>query len=92
MEDNLLNKAVLSICEPLATTFDQCVAEWRGRVGPAVQVKGIGRGEPPLQCCNISCLVERCLKLSKYDFEKCKAPMDAFKRCVKGLYGKEYVD
>eukprot|EP00744_Colponema_vietnamica_P019953 GILI01028283.1.p1 GENE.GILI01028283.1~~GILI01028283.1.p1 ORF type:complete len:113 (-),score=12.04 GILI01028283.1:237-575(-) len=91
-EDNITDPAAIRLrCEALADNFDKCVLDWRGKVGPSVQLRGEGPGEPPEQCQPMSCLIANCLHRNKFDFDRCKLPMEYFKRCVKGLYGSEYI-
>lgn len=92
VEKNLGGMEIRRACEPHKETFDKCIASWRAKVGPSVQVKGENEGEPPLQCAAMSCLVGECLRQFNYDFQRCKPPMDFFKHCVQGLYGSQYID
>ena len=97
LSDNTKNVKVTydSHCVPEREVFDKCVAEWRRAINdPAgkVQVKGSASGLPPPQCAPLSCLTEKCLYASKYNFSDCKAFMSQFKHCVLLLYGKEFVD
>jgi hypothetical protein len=82
-----------SPCPRARDAFDQCVTRWRA--DPAVgskPVRGAGRGEPPPQCGNISCLVAQCLGRTGYDFGTCGSIMNDFKHCVTKLYGKPYIE
>jgi hypothetical protein len=78
-------------CAAPIAAFDRCAAGWRAAAGPSVQVKGAGPGDPPPQCALMSCVYGRCVEDTKYDFDKCKQPMQMFKRCVKTFYLSEYV-
>ncbi len=78
-------------CPQQVEQFDVCVAQWRKLVGPHVRIAGPRPGCPPPQCQRLSCIVEACLAQTQYDFKKCAAPTQAFKYCVKQLYGSEYV-
>jgi hypothetical protein len=60
-------------------------------VGPDAKIRGTGPGLPPPQCQGMACLVEQCLLRTSYNFDHCKLPTEFFKKCVKGLYGSEYV-
>lgn len=92
VEKNLGSKEVMALCDRLSAEFDGCVAAWRAEVGDGVRVKGINQGDPPFQCAAMSCLVGECLKKYDYQFDRCRAPMNYFKRCVKGFYGSEYIN
>ncbi|CAD2216393.1 hypothetical protein AGDE_00202 [Angomonas deanei] len=88
-----LGKATASAtCANDKAVFDQCITQWRARVGPSVQIKGKNEGEPADQCAAMSCLIGECLRKYNYDFKRCELPMGCFKHCVKSFYGSEYID
>lgn len=94
-EDNVADPAALRArCDPLAENFEKCIVEWRtadnGR-NATTQLRGEGPGEPPIQCAPLSCMIASCLHQNKFEFSKCQIPSEYFKRCVKGLYGSEYI-
>ena len=91
LEVNLHEKNLDAHCGPLEKTLKTCVTSWRRIVGPDVKVKGKNQGDPPKQCAAVSCLVERCLKDTKYNFDACSLITQKFKACVKEFYGSEYV-
>jgi hypothetical protein len=92
IEGNLLNPKLMQVCTAQRESFDKCVGQWRAVVGPCVKLKGANQGEPPLQCAGISCLIAQCTVKVNWDFDKCTQVTKSFKHCVKGLYGKEFVD
>lgn len=91
MENSLGNKSARKMCLPCEHAFDSCILSWRAKVGPDVRIKGMNEGDPPLQCAAMSCLVGSCLRTFNYDFDRCKEPMDCFKKCVKAYFGDEYI-
>ncbi|CAJ1032343.1 conserved hypothetical protein [Leishmania braziliensis MHOM/BR/75/M2904] len=91
LETNLGSKDLHRKCDVHQQTFDTCVAEWRAKVGSAVQVKGENEGDPPFQCAAMSCLIGECLRKYDYNFDRCKPHTQFFKYCVKSFYGRDYI-
>ena len=92
VDSYLKSKEIFDKCEASKQEFDQCIDAWRQQVGPDAKIRGRGPGLPPPQCQAMSCLIQKCLASTSYNFEVCNRPMKFFKHCVKGLYGSEHVD
>eukprot|EP00758_Cryptobia_borreli_P004947 Tbor_TRINITY_DN4667_c0_g2::TRINITY_DN4667_c0_g2_i1::g.14823::m.14823 len=78
-------------CDNSAILFERCVSKWRENGNADKKIKGYRPGHPPLQCVGISANISECIRMNQYRFEDCIAPCAYFKRCVKALYGNEYI-
>eukprot|EP00758_Cryptobia_borreli_P000660 Tbor_TRINITY_DN1394_c0_g1::TRINITY_DN1394_c0_g1_i1::g.12498::m.12498 len=80
-------------CNSHADAFEACVENWRneGLINKMKKIKGDNVGDPPPQCAPLSCTIGECLRVNNYKFEECTVPSSYFKRCVKAMYGSEYI-
>ena len=95
LETKTVKVTMENACTAQRAVFDECVVAWRAANDPQhlIHIKGSGPGLPPPQCAPLSCLSEKCLFATGFDFKQCTAFMGNFKHCVKALYVKsEFVD